>query len=300
MKTVRLLGFLVVLQLAPSPVRAEQKKTLFEKQSIYHYILVEEEGTVRTLKFRRAREGYSESRIDTKTPYQPVFNYTRLFFSAFLFCPEAKRALMIGLGGGSVPRLVHHSFPDLQMDTVELDPMVLKVAKEFFMFKPSPKNRVFIADGRVQVRSFLRKKEKYDIVMLDAFRGGYIPYHLTTKEFLEQCKGLLTEKGVVVANMRPDFKIYDYHKRTLAEVFPSLYTFGKTGNKICVALPENRKFSELELRKTAMELQARHPVSFRFPTLLDEQVTEIDYETAGEIFTDDYVPANALRGIPRK
>jgi spermidine synthase len=284
--------------LLPAPAGAEG--ILFEKESMYHYVMVDEYKNVRRLRFRRKGTDYDESSIDTRDPLRPVSDYVRLFFSAFLFCPDAERVLMIGLGGGCVPRIVHHYFPDVQMDSVELDPVVVEAAEKHFDFKTDAKNRVFVRDGRVQVRLFLREKVRYDIVMLDAFRGGYIPYHLTTKEFMEQCKGLLTERGVVAANMRPDFKIYDYHKRTIAAVFPSLYTFGKVGNKICVAIPAKRQVSDLELKKTALELQARHPVDFRFPTLLEDFNKETDYETAGEVFTDDYAPANVLRGIPRE
>jgi len=284
--------------LFPAPAGAEG--VLFEKESMYHYVMVEESDGIRKLRFRRKGTDYDESSMDTRDPLRPVSDYVRLFFSAFLFCPDAERVLMIGLGGGCVPRMVHHYFPDVQMDSVELDPVVVEAAERYFDFKTDAKNRVFVRDGRVQVRLFLKERAKYDIVMLDAFRGGYIPYHLTTQEFMEQCKALLTDRGVVAANMRPDFKIYDYHKRTIAAVFPSLFTFGKVSNKICIGSPVKRQVSDLELQKTALELQARHPINFRFPTLLEDFIKETDYETAGEVFTDDYAPANVLRGIPRE
>jgi spermidine synthase len=207
---------------------------------------------------------------------------------------------MIGLGGGSVPRLIHHYMPDIQMDTVELDSAVLEAAEKHFNFKRDKKNTVRIGDGRVHVRMMLRRKVKYDIIMLDAFRGGYIPYHLTTKEFFQQVKGLLSENGIVAANMRPDFKIYDYHKRTMAKVFPSLYTFGKTGNKICVALQRRTNVHKNEMMQNAIKLQTRYQFEFRLPALLEDYQPQIDYETRGEIFTDDYAPANILRNIPRE
>jgi len=277
-----------------------QTKVLFEKESKYHYIRVDEDKGVRTLRFRRKGQEYDESRYDPSQPNLPVLSYTRLFFSAFLFRPDAKRVLMIGLGGGAVPRLIHHYMPDIQMDTVELDGAVLEAAEKHFDFKRDEKNTVRIGDGRVHVRIMLRQKVKYDIIMLDAFRGGYIPYHLTTKEFFQQVKGLLSENGIIAANMRPDFKIYDYHKRTMAKVFPSLFTFGKTGNRICVALPRRTNVHKSEMMQNAIKLQSRHQFEFRLPALVDDFQPQVDYETKGEIFTDDYAPANILRGIPRE
>ncbi|MDA0836722.1 MAG: fused MFS/spermidine synthase [Planctomycetota bacterium] len=277
-----------------------QTKVLFEKESKYHYIRVDEENGQRTMRFRRKGLEYDESRYDPSQPNIPVLSYTRLFFSAFLFRPDAKRVLMIGLGGGAVPRLIHHYMPDIQMDTVELDGAVLEAAEKHFNFKRDDKNTVRIGDGRVHVRIMLRQKVKYDIIMLDAFRGGYIPYHLTTKEFFQQVEGLLSENGIVAANMRPDFKIYDYHKRTMANVFPSLYTFGATGNKICVGMPRRTNVHKNEMMQNAIKLQSRHQFEFRLSAIVDEFQPEVDYETKGEIFTDDYAPANILRGIPRE
>ncbi|MDP7132450.1 MAG: fused MFS/spermidine synthase [Planctomycetota bacterium] len=277
-----------------------QTKVLFEKESKYHYIRVDEENGTRTMRFRRKGREYDESRYDPSHPNVPVLSYTRLFFSSFLFRPDAKRVLMIGLGGGSVPRLIHHYMPDIQMHTVELDGAVLEAAEKHFNFKRDEKNTVRIGDGRVHVKIMLRRKVKYDIIMLDAFRGGYIPYHLTTREFFKQVKGLLSENGIVAANMRPDFKIYDYHKRTMAKVFPSLYTFGKTGNKICVGLSRRSNVHKNEMMQNAIKLQSRHQFEFRLPALIDDYQPRIDYETKGEIFTDDHAPVNILRGIPRE
>lgn len=291
----------LVLAMQARPALAQERKTLFEKESQYHYIVVEEDSQgIRSMRFRRKGRDYDESQVDSRNPYVPMLTYTRLFFSAFLLCPEAKRVLMVGLGGGSVPTLIRKYFPEVSVVTVELDPAVVKAAQGHFFFKPDERNEVVVRDGRVQVRVFLKKNEKFDIVMLDAFRGGYIPYHLTTKEYMEQCRDLLTDGGVVAANMRPDFKIYDYHKRTLAAVFPSLFTFGKEGNKICVGMPSKRWIGAGELRLVAMKLQSGRALPFRLMELVDAYDTSTDYETAGEIFTDDYAPANVLRGIPRE
>lgn len=328
----------VLLLLALQAAGAQEgRKILFEtdntdKASPYHYIIVDEKDGIRTMRFRRLGVEYDESQFDTNNPLRPVLGYTRLFFASFLLCPKPKKILMIGLGGGSVPTLVRHYFPEVQMDAVELDPLVVVAAMKFFDYKPdrivlsdssalnyfdsfrdravlakdlrespSDKARVFVRDGRVQVRLFLAKQAKYDLIMLDAFRGGYIPFHLTTKEFLSQCRELLSEGGGVVLNMRPDFKIYDYHKRTVAAVFPSLYTFGgKEGNKICLALPAARDVPVSQLRMAAMDLQGRHGFTFQIPTLVEDLVTQTDYEKTGEIFTDDYAPVNVLRGIPRE
>ncbi len=74
--------------------------------------------------------------------------------------------------------------PNAQLDIVEIDPAVDRVARKYFGFKPAAKTRVFVEDGRVFVKRAGRQKPNYDLVMLDAFAEDYIPEHMLTKEFL--------------------------------------------------------------------------------------------------------------------
>ncbi len=273
-------------------------KTLYEKQSLYHYLCVEENGTLRTLRFRRRGTDYDESVVDMAEPLQLVIYYSRLMFSGFLFVPEPKRVLVVGLGGGTLSRVIAHYFPEAKVDSIELDPEVLNVAKKYFLFKEGPNLKVFTRDGRVQIKRLLRQGATYDVIMLDAFRGGYIPYHLTTKEFLEECRGILSPGGAVVANLRPGFLLYEYQRRTFAKVFQSHYAFGGGSNKILVSIPKEVKATKQELYERAQKLQERHKFSFEMKSVLEEYDPEMDYATEGEILVDGHAPANILRSQP--
>jgi spermidine synthase len=46
-----------------------------------------------------------------------------------------QRVLIVGLGGGTIPSMFRKYLPDLQIDTVELDPEVVQVAKQYFGFR---------------------------------------------------------------------------------------------------------------------------------------------------------------------
>lgn len=273
-------------------------KTLYEGQSLYHYIRVEESGSARTLLFRRTGTDYDESMVDTAEPLELVIYYSKLMFAGLLFAPEPKRVLVVGLGGGTLSRVMAHYFPDAKVDSVELDPDVVKVAKRYFLFKEGPNVKVFIRDGRVHVKSLVRRKARYDIIMLDAFRGGYIPYHLTTKEFLEECRSILTPQGVVVSNLRPGFLLYEYQRRTFAKVFPSHYAFGGGSNKILVSIPKEVKLTKEQLHERAQKLQESHKFSFEMKSVVDEYDPEMDYPTEGELLVDGHAPANILRTQP--
>ncbi len=273
-------------------------KALYERQSLYHYIRVEQTGSVRTLHFRLKGTEYDESMVDIARPLRLGMRYYRLMFAGFLFVPEPKRVLMVGLGGGTLPRVIAHYFPDARVDSVELDPEVVKVARKYFLFREGNNARVFVRDGRVHIRSLARRRPKYDVILLDAFRGGYIPYHLTTKEFLEECRSILAPGGVVVANLWDDHRLYEYQRRTFAKVFASHYAFGGGGNKILVAIPRNVELRKKELSDRAKELQKKRRFSFEMSLVVGEFDPQIDYPPQGGILTDGHAPVNILRSQP--
>lgn len=277
-------------------------KTLLEKESIYHYIRVQECGGSRYLYFRRSGSDYQESAINIARPLRLEMEYYRLMFSAFAHQPDPKRLLFIGLGGGTLSMAFRHYFPKMHIDNVELDPDVAEVAKKYFGFKEDGRMKLFIRDGRVQVRKFLREKQQYDIIIVDAFRGGYIPYHLTTKEYMTQLKGLLAPDGIVVTNLRSGFESYHYHRRTLVDVFPNDWSYGSYdsgGNVIVVSSSRADSLAMEQLKRNAKKLQEEKAFTLNLPAVVSKGKFRYGFQIQGPILTDDYAPTDVLRGIPR-
>ncbi len=250
--------------------------------------------------FRRAGERYPESMVDVARPLELLMEYSKFMFAGFLFVERPKRLLVVGLGGGTIPRVVRAHFPEIEIDCVELDPDVAAAAKEYFLFEESPTLRVHVLDGRRHIRRLAKEGAKYDIVMLDAFRGGYIPYHLTTKEFLEQCRAILSEGGVVVSNLQPAFADYDYYRRTLAAVFADQRGFAGRTNTIVVAAPRKLEGSASDLAKLAQKISEERKLGFDFEEVARRLESAPGYRTRGPILTDDYAPVEVLRGRPRE
>jgi len=276
-------------------------KVLLEKESLYHYIRVTESSGVRYMQFRRSGGEYEESAVNLADPLSFEMGYYGLMMAAFAHHPAPKSVLFIGLGGGTLSMAIAHYYPDAQIDNIELDPDVAAAAKEFFGFREGPRMKVYIRDGRVQVRRFVREKRKYDIIFLDAFRGGYIPYHLTTKEFIESIRTLLTPGGIVVNNLRPGFESYHYHRRTLASVLPQQWSYGSGGNVIVVsAMGQTPPPKNNTLLAAAERLQKEKQFTVDLPEMIREGGIRDDYEREGPILTDDYAPTDVLRSIPRE
>ena len=274
-------------------------KVLLEKESLYHYIRVVESGGVRHLQFRRSGGEYEESAVNIHKPLEFEMYYYSLMFAGFAHKPDPKKILFIGLGGGTVPMAIHSYYPGVPIDNIELDPDVVEVAKKYFGFKEDDGMKVYVRDGRVQARRLLRDKTKYDIIFVDAFRGGYIPYHLTTKEFMEILKALLTPEGIVVSNLRPGFESYHYHRRTFDAVFKNQYSYGSGSNVAIIVDTREKSLTAEDIMATARGLQKDKQFTFDLPVVIESEESPDDYERKGPILTDDYAPTDVLRGIPR-
>jgi len=211
---------------------------VFSTFSAYHHIEVIDEGGVRTLSFN----GSMETRMYREVPLQGHFEYTEYFHMPWLWNTNLKRVLMIGLGGGSTQRSYQHYYSNVVVDTVELDPAVVRVAKDFFQVIETPTHKVHLNDGRVFLR---RTTNVYDAILMDAYAttryGSSVPPHLTTKEFFTLARSHLTTNGVMAYNIigQVDGANADFVGglfRTMREVFPQVYLFPATTSQNVVLL----------------------------------------------------------------
>ena len=162
-------------------------EAVYKKNSLYNNIFVHKRGPVMTLKFGMRTTVEVQSQVNIRNLRQHMLEYTPMCFSGLLYNSDPNRVLVVGLGGGVIPREMRHYYPNVEIDVVEIDGDILGVAKKYFKFAEDDKLKVHVEDGRMFVRKRIRDKgAKYDMVILDAFNSDYIPYHLMTREFIEQ------------------------------------------------------------------------------------------------------------------
>jgi spermidine synthase len=285
--------FLVLcLVAAAAPLSAQT--LIHSEKSLYREVLVYEQNGERCMCFTRMCRIGRQSCINLQDPHRFALNYTRMMLAGTLFMGTApRRVLIVGLGGGTLPTALAEILPDTQIDVVEIDPAVTRVAKKFFGFMEGPKMRVIEMDGRVYIKRAMREGIKYDTVMLDAFDHEYIPEHLLTKEFLTEAKSLLTPQGVLIGNTFSSSKLYDHESTTYAAVFGSFFNL-KRENRVIVARPAGLPSAdairtkslqyELVLRSFGVDAQS-------MPALFS---TRPDWDTSARVLTDQYSPANLL------
>jgi spermidine synthase len=131
-------------------------------------------------------------------PFRTRYQYTDYLELPLAYRPDTKRILFIGLGGGSAQKRMWRDFPGLDLEVVELDPVVRDVAYRYFGLPHSPRLQVSVEDGR---RFLQRHDERWDAIVIDAYFSDSIPFHLTTMEFLELARSRLEPGGVVASNL---------------------------------------------------------------------------------------------------
>ena len=206
---------------------------------------------------------------------------------------------MVGLGGGTISAYLGHFMRDVTIDTVEIDPGVIAAAKTYFGLRDTGRIRYLDADGRVFLN---RNRQPYDLILLDAFHGGYVPFHLLTKEFYALVKARLKPNGAAAFNVHDGTKLYVSTIFTLQAVFPTvdLYPSGE-GEVIMVVTPQPGP-DRATLAAHAAALQQQYGFRFPLPTLLARYQAKEDV-SSGVLLTDDFAPTdiyNALHETRRR
>ena len=204
-----------------------KQNIIFERESLYHHIQVTEEAGVRYLKFGN---NIVQSAVYIDDPLSMRLDYTKYLPLGLVFNNHANSLLTIGLGGGAIPRLLKEFYPEMYIEAVEIDPLVVEVAKKYFYVEDDPDYTINIIDGRVFLN---RVNKKYDLIILDAYNSDSIPFHLTTEEFLQLVKSKMTDDGAVSANVwSSDNKLYLSMVKTYEKVFDNVY-IQSLGEKQC-------------------------------------------------------------------
>jgi spermidine synthase len=232
--------------------------------------------------------------------------YSQLMVASLALVEEPKRGLILGHGGGSLAKWLAHQWPELELDVVEFDPVVVRIAEEYFSYHPPPQHHVHVRDARV----FLNSTERtYDLMWVDAFARHMIPFHLTTEEFFAELRAHLTPNGILALNLASSGEGGDLLRanavvQTMRRSFPSVDSFAVKGpwktsqsrsaNLVFFAGSQREQptFSTIVTNVTKLVEQQRLPSEA--VALLGTHRAE-PWE-AGVVLTDDYAPYDLLIG----
>ncbi|AXG04985.1 spermidine synthase [Haloplanus rubicundus] len=223
---------------------------LYQTQTPYQELEVTQVGDVRTLYL----DGQPHSAMDVSDPDRHVFEYTRYFHLPLLMTEDVDRVLFVGGGGFTGPKHFASEY-NATVDVAELDPEVIGTAKRYFRLEESENLHVYNTGGR----QFLQETNRtYDLIVLDAYKKDKVPFQLTTVEFMRLAESRLDDDGVLFANLisapsGPASKFYRAEHKTMARVFPQVYTFPTARGSVVqnvevVATKRDERFTVAELK----------------------------------------------------
>lgn len=281
-----------VCWLAPGAAQA-RPQLIEQKESIYNSIYIYEDAPFVTMVFGKNRRLYTESKVNTNDPLELPVAYTRFMTVGMAYPETVKRVLEIGVGGGSTISYLARTYPDIEIEAAELDGAVLDYARKYFHVEENDRVRLFERDGRIFL---LRSDGDYDVALIDAYRGPFVPFHLLTKEFYQLVSDRLSPGGVVLQNVDPSTMLFDGAIATINSVFETVEVYRASGNYVILAHHGPRK-TDAELQARAEALDAEHKPRYSLVEMIQDRAPP--KYSGGQVLTDDFAPVEALKATQR-
>lgn len=204
-----------------------------------------------------------QSAMRIASPFELELAYTRAMLACLLFHRHPRRFLMIGLGGGSLPKWVWKHLPEADVTVAEINPDVVAVARQFFHVPPDDERfRIVIGDGA----DIVRGASGCDVLMVDGYDQHCQVEGLTTPEFYRDCRAALSRDGILVVNLWSSDAAFNAQVDRLFEAFDGLSLLlpaGSHSNVIALAFSRSPNHPRWEdLRARARALAARHGMDF--------------------------------------
>ncbi|TFW35680.1 transferase spermidine synthase [Massilia horti] len=157
--------------------------------------LVRTRAGQRTLEFT---PGDVQSAMLLARPNALVLAYARAMMCFALFVPRPRHIVMVGLGGGSLAKFCYRHFPTARLTVIELRADVIALRDQFHVPPDDERFTVIQADAVDYVGSL---SASADVLLVDGFNADGLPPALGSEQFYVNCRRLLREGGVLVANI---------------------------------------------------------------------------------------------------
>jgi spermidine synthase len=267
---------------------------LYEKESAYNYIQVVQQGSKTQLILNEGQAIHSvyDSSTDLTHGYWDYLLLADAFRPAQDSPPAPRSAAFLGLAAGTGARQYRLAFGDqLQITGVEIDPDILAAGHRYFHLGDARAQEV-VADARFWLDT---QAGRYDVIVLDAYRQPYIPFHLTTREFFQQVKAHLNPGGVVAVNVgrtATDYRLVDALASTMAAVFPSVLLLDDPNYTNTVVYGSAEQVTVTSVAHNISLVSAPLATDAARSALQEGRLRLSPYH--GQVYTDDLAPIEQL------
>ena len=290
-----LLVLLLAIWVTRQPIKASAGQ-IYEGESAYNYIQVLEQDGYHLLRLNEGQGVHSQwhpTQLDYYGPWEQFL--AAPFFNAPPYGPEDVRSMaIVGLAAGTTARQATAVFGPIPIDGFEIDPQIIAVGREYFGMTMPNLNAV-AEDGRVGLE---RSPRRYSMIVVDAYRPPYIPWHLTSREFFQLVYDRLEEDGALAINVGrspSDRRLIDGLAGTIGSVFPSVYVVDIPGTFNSIIYATRQPTTIQNFYDNLVRLLGQPDASAQRPPLL---VRAMEYVVAHQqptpdqslVYTDDRAP----------
>ena len=280
---------------AEAQIKSPGGQLLDSKESLYNNIYIFKRDGLIIMTFGKNDRYWFESAYDPNDELKLPYMYSRYMGMSLAYAKNVHTIAEIGFGGGRTSWYLHRHLPDVDLTSVELAPDVISMAKKYFGIHEETEFQIVNKDGRLFLKN---NPKKYDVLLVDAYRGPFVPFHLLTTEFYELAKSRLNEGGVLAQNIEPNTMLFDAAIVTLKSVFDNVDLYQANRNVVAIAYdgPQKRKS---EIKDAAEALQNKYHFRYSLVDLAKDRKVLKHPPKDQKPMTDDFAPVEALKAIER-
>lgn len=244
-------GVIVVLLILPTGLVKETQGTLAERDTAYQFIQVAREPGGRIV--MRFDDGIADQSVYRRDTALTGGEWDMPLVVPPLLSRPLHRVLVIGNAGGTTARALATEYPGIDIDAVELDPVVTQLARQYMGLNAIPNLQVITADGREYLET---SAQRYDLIVVDAYRTELIPFYLATQEFFSLMHAHLNPGGAIALNVERvpgNDQLVQAIAGTVATEFPQVWVWPALHfNELVVGLSDRIAVTSLAQRLAAL------------------------------------------------
>lgn len=122
-----------------------------------------------------------------------------------------RRILVLGLGAGSVAKVLSRRYPGSEINGIDIDPKMVEVGKMYFNLGHVRNLKIHITDAKKFIDD---SRGIYDLIFVDVYQGDMVPPELETENFLRSLVAHLAHEGCLIFN-----RLYDQRHISEANFF---------------------------------------------------------------------------------
>jgi len=204
----------------------------------------------------------SSMRLSQPDALELAYARGMMMFMLFANAPakhDKQKALILGLGGGSLAKFLYRFMPHMHTTVLEINPSVIEIARQHFYLPDDDERLQVIAGDGIE---YLRQQQaSYDVLMLDAYdRHGVAP-EMVSQDFFDQCAQALTARGILAVNLWGSDRHFDIYYQRISQSFAGrslMLRTGRPGNIIVLgfsSMPSELRWAPLRERAKALQQQ---------------------------------------------